>query len=411
MKLLYLVHQFLPEYYAGTEKFVFNISSMIQKSGNVVKVVTYSFYDDSFYDKKVGHLMIKEFTYKGIPVIAIKHGDTTSDINLNLVDKDMYELAKIIITKEEPDIIHIGHIMRLTSEWIRASRELNKPYIITLTDFFLICPKITLQASTNVLCSGPEGGIACHKLCPEIPSYLVEKRVEIIEDILLNAARVISPSKFLASIFMKEFQNLKIETLNHGISYSKIKQNRTIYKEGHDLHFGYAGSISPHKGVHILLDAFRGVDFDNIYLKIYGSGPDAMYIKNLKNMVKDDARIEFCGVFSEEQVGDIFSQIDIIVIPSICYESYSLVMHESLACNVPVIVSNIGGTAEKIENEVTGYTFKVGASNNLKDIISYITENPEKINDIKINIKRLIIPSVEQEAYAYERIYKKVCMK
>jgi len=49
MKIVYLVHQFYPEFYTGTEKFVLNLSGMVQKAGSRVKVITYSFYPDSFY--------------------------------------------------------------------------------------------------------------------------------------------------------------------------------------------------------------------------------------------------------------------------------------------------------------------------------------------------------------------------
>jgi hypothetical protein len=67
MKIVYLVHQFYPECYTGTEKFVLNLSGMVQKAGNRVKVITYSFYEDSFYDQRRGEILCKDFLYKGIP--------------------------------------------------------------------------------------------------------------------------------------------------------------------------------------------------------------------------------------------------------------------------------------------------------------------------------------------------------
>lgn len=407
MKILYLVHQFYPEYYTGTEKFVFNLAYMMQKIGNKVKIITYSFYEDSSYDRKIGTIMIKEFTYRGLPVIALRHENIPEDIHLNLVDNDLSKIAETILIDEKPDIIHAGHLMRV-AELIISSKMLNIPYVMTLTDFFLMCPKINLQYSANQLCSGPESGNACQKLCPEVPSNYIEQRRNMVGDILSNAVKVVAPSNFLASIFKNEYKDLNIITINHGMNYSKIKRNRTIYKKGHNLAFCYAGSLNFHKGVHVLLDAFRRLKSKNSVLRIYGSGPDKTYVKMLKNMVKDDNRIEFCGVFSEELVGDIFTQIDVVIVPSICYESYSLVMHEALACNVPVIVSNVGGTAERIKNGLNGYTFRIGDSDHLKEIIEDIIENPERLNELKLNLQGFMVQSLEQEAYAYEKEYKKI---
>ena len=127
MKILYLVHQFYPEYYTGTEKFVFNIATMMQKIGNAVKIITYSFYDDSFYDRKIGNIMLKEFTYKGIPIIAFRHKNIPEDIHIALTNDDVSEIASDIIANENPDIIHAGHV-----EYLQEAADLGDVLIIGL---------------------------------------------------------------------------------------------------------------------------------------------------------------------------------------------------------------------------------------------------------------------------------------
>jgi glycosyltransferase involved in cell wall biosynthesis len=94
-----------------------------------------------------------------------------------------------------------------------------------------------------------------------------------------------------------------------------------------------------------------------------------------------------------------------MVIPSIWHETYSLVLHEALACNMPVIASSAGGMAEKIQDGVNGFAFKIGDVNRLAQIMSNIVENPEIINSLKENIRKLYIPCIEQEAFQYERLY------
>jgi glycosyltransferase involved in cell wall biosynthesis len=404
MKVIYLVHQFFPEHYTGTEKFIYKISSMMQRTGHKVRVITYSFYQDSFYDKNVGDILQRDFTYQGIPVTAVRHKKIPENINISLGDKSMARIAGHIISREKPDIVHVGHPMRI-NEFITASKLWDIPYILTLTDFWLICPKINLIDSKGDLCAGPDGGIACQNLCPEFLNDLIAQRIKLARDILSDAKRVISPSKFLASLFTKEMKFLDVMVINHGMSYHKLKRSNKTNKKGHTLVFCYAGSLNEHKGVHILIDAFKKIKSNNIILKIFGSGPNPSYTKRLFSMAKDDKRVEFCGVYSEEDVGDILSNVDIVIIPSLCFENYPLVLHEALACNTPVVVSNIGGMAERIQDGLNGFAFPVGDAEALKTVMERVISNPEILNTLRKNIRSSPPPTIEQETYSYYKIY------
>lgn len=407
MKILYLIHQFFPDSYTGTEKIFLNLATMTQKNGLKVEVMTYSFNKTSFYDQSTGKIVFKEFIYKGIPVLALKHKKITEDIHQALEDRDLSRVASELISRKKPDVVHIAHSMRVC-ELAKASRHLNIPYIVTLTDFFLICPKYTLITSENTLCSGPEGGEACRVLCPELQTGFITRRLEIARDILFNASLVTSLSNFLANIFRKEFPTRDIKVVNPGLRYTTLKKNRKTYTKGDKIVFCYAGTLSSHKGVHILIDAFRKVASSDVILKIYGSGPDESYVSNLMTMAKKDQRIEFCNVYSDDQIGEILKAADVVIVPSLWYETYCLVMHEAFACNVPVIGSDVGVMAEKIENSVNGFLFEMGNSQQLKEVMERVLDDPAILNVLKRNINGMVIANVEQEAYAYQRAYLQI---
>src|SRR5215510_55359 len=119
MKVVYLVHQFYPEFYSGTEKFVLNLAGMTQQAGNKVKVITYSFYEDLSYDRRRGKILCKEFIYRGIPVLAIRHTRLPEDLYHTLENEELSEIASDLINEEHPDVVHVGHPMRI-SALIRA---------------------------------------------------------------------------------------------------------------------------------------------------------------------------------------------------------------------------------------------------------------------------------------------------
>jgi glycosyltransferase involved in cell wall biosynthesis len=405
MKVHYLIHQFYPEYQPGTEKFIYNMAFMTQKSGHKVKVVTYGFYDRSFFDQEDKRIIWKEFIYNGIPVLAFQFIEQPMDLHISLADDAAYDFAKRIIKKEAPDVIHMGHPMRVY-QFFKAAKELNVPVVTSLTDFFLICPRVILSPTRDSLCSGPEKGEACKRLCGGLGERFLLDRLSVGEQIVRSADVIVSPSKFLAQIFLNEIEGSQIFVNNHGVRYANIKQNQKVYTQSSPIVFGFTGYIQYHKGVHLLIKAFSAIDNRDVRLVIYGPG-DEGYMDQLYEIAHGDDRIEFKGPFSSEQLADIYQEIDVLVTPSICYENYPLVLHEALASNVPVIASDLGGLAEKINNGVNGLTFVPGDVDDLRDKMASILNDREVLNRYKQNIKSgPNIPNVEQEAYWYQRVYR-----
>jgi glycosyltransferase involved in cell wall biosynthesis len=207
---------------------------------------------------------------------------------------------------------------------------------------------------------------------------------------------------------MGEYKNLDVKTIHHGLSYKAITKNTKSYNKESLITACYAGSLNVHKGVHVLLEAFKKTQCENIRLRLYGSGSDQKYTVMLKRMAENDKRIQFCGVFSEEEAAGVYANIDLVIVPSVCYETYSLVLHEALARNIPVVASNAGVMGEKVQHGQNGFLFELGNSNHLRETIEMIAANPAVLNDLKMNINRQYVPSVEQEAVSYEKVYRDV---
>jgi glycosyltransferase involved in cell wall biosynthesis len=400
------VHQFYPKFCSGTERFVLNLASSLQRDRHFAEVITYDLFNTDPFQSR-SQLSTREYTYKDIPVLALRHKTMPIDIHTSCEDPEIYRFAlEFLQNRERYDVLHCAHPMRLTP-FLKAARELGLPYILTLTDFWFICPKIFLQTSSGTLCSGPEGGEVCSRLCPELGSKLIGDRLETAKDILSGANAVIAPSRFVAALFKKEFPDLKISLIHHGMDLGSLKQNTRTYKTGDEIVFGYTGGLAPHKGVHLLLKAFRELEVASAKMKVYGSHSHEMeYSQLLLKIAAVDKRIEFCGSYKPAEVGNILQGIDVLVVPSIVYESYSLALHEALACNVPVIAADIGAASEEITNSTNGFLFRAGDENELKGKLQHIVEDPEILNEIKKNLDQHNPMLVEEEAYMYERLYR-----
>ena len=87
-------------------------------------------------------------------------------------------------------------------------------------------------------------------------------------------------------------------------------------------------------------------------LVLIGDGPDrgaAEYIVRKKKLVRD---VHFLG--KQDRVYQLLSLADLFLLPS-DMESFGLAALEAMACEVPVVASNVGGVPEVIENGVDGY--------------------------------------------------------
>jgi glycosyltransferase involved in cell wall biosynthesis len=221
-----------------------------------------------------------------------------------------------------------------------------------------------------------------------------------------EADEVIVASRFLAELFKSNGWDRDIRIIPHSIDYSNVKRIRS--EPSSTTTFSFIGSIAFHKGVHVLIEAFRKVPNSNIRLKIFGaSARDQLeYFRMVETQAKGDDRIEFMGTFKIDELPEIMKDTSIMVIPSTYYENYPLVLLISLAYNVPAIVSNIGGMPELIKENLNGFLFEMGNYEALANVIKRIAEKPRILDEMKKNIVK---PGRnEEEAMSYENIYGKV---
>jgi glycosyltransferase involved in cell wall biosynthesis len=102
-----------------------------------------------------------------------------------------------------------------------------------------------------------------------------------------------------------------------------------------------------------------------------------------------------------------------IVVPSTWYENYPFTVVEGFALGKPVIGSRIGGITEMIQDHETGLTFEARNSEALKEKISVLLRNPEKIVSMGKKARIFVEQELNVERH-YENllgIYKQAIQK
>ncbi len=410
MKVLIVSHQFFPEFYTGTERFSLNLAHQLQRMGHGVEVVTYGVKDDSGrFDNRSGNILWWEYVYEGLKVTAIKHRGQPARLNFSVFNEAVLSFFRDFLSGKEFDVVHLTHPMRVGAVAI-AAKERHLPCVLTLTDFWLLCPNSTMLKSDYSLCFGPKGGEVCAGSCfGRSMTKELTSRYADCEKLLTMVDTICAPSRFLAGMFRASYPNISVEVIRHGIDYRWLPGvgPAGVKKREHDrIRFCYLGTILRHKGVDVLIRAFRSVSARNIRLDIYGGYfHERAFYEKLAALSGDDDRITFRGEYEHREVGDILAETDGVLVPSVWWENSPLTILTSFAYRVPVIASDIGGMAEFVENEVNGYTFQMGNSKALAAVIEKIAVAPQTFRNMQDGIK--LPPRIEEEAFKYEDIYSR----
>lgn len=127
------------------------------------------------------------------------------------------------------------------------------------------------------------------------------------------------------------------------ITHGGIKDNRSL-KTFSDLGLvvGFIGNDTPYKGLQILARAIEGLDID---LMVWG-GKKA-----------DKGRIHYRGKFGKEQLANVYREMDLLVVPSIWKETFSLVTLEALSFGVPVLVSDNVGAQDVVKEYMPEFVY------------------------------------------------------
>jgi glycosyltransferase involved in cell wall biosynthesis len=138
---------------------------------------------------------------------------------------------------------------------------------------------------------------------------------------------------------------------------------------------GFVGTLAPHKGVDVLVRAFRTLRRADLTLDLHGGlTTHAAYVEELRQAASGDPRIRFHGPFAEGEQQRILAAMDLLVLPSVWWENSPLTVLEALAAGVPVVASDIGGLPELVAHEDTGLLIPPGDANALRQALEDVTE-------------------------------------
>ena len=159
--------------------------------------------------------------------------------------------------------------------------------------------------------------------------------------------------------------------------YLGLKEERIIL---------FVGRIIPLKGIDNLVKAMSYLERkEGIKLIVIGgdehSQTEVERLKNLSRSLKIQESVSFLGRVKHEILPFFYSAANLCVVPSY-YESFGLVVLESLACGTPVVATQVGGAESVIRQGETGYVVRNNDSCHLADKIALLLSTPNGSTDV-----------------------------
>ncbi|RXH16950.1 glycosyltransferase [Bradyrhizobium guangzhouense] len=267
------------------------------------------------------------------------------------------------IDRFAPDVVHVHNFFPLFSPAIfDVCRQKRVPAVVTLHNYRTICAGGMLMRDGRpchtCLEAGHVWGVMhrCYRgsvAGSAASAYMIASHQR--RGTWTRAGlRLIALTQFGRSMFVRAGFNADLIDVKPNFMTDPGAPDVNVRREG----LLYVGRLSPEKGVDVLL---RAVADSGMKLRIAGEGPELAALR-----AKAPRNVSFLGALSRTQVFAEMSRARALVVPSLWYEGFPMVVVEAFAHGTPVIASALGALAEIVQEGATGLSFPPGNAEVLK---------------------------------------------
>lgn len=287
-----------------------------------------------------------------------------------------YKEVKGLIKSENIEIVHVHNTLNLISPAVYyASRAMNVPVVQTVHNFRLLCPGATFYRDSHICEACVESGLWCavkHKCYRG-------SRMQTLACVLSTwFHRLTGIYGKINYICLTEFNKSKLLELKQ-IKSEKIfvKPNFTyppdIKNEIGEFYL-FIGRIEEIKGIPIILEAFEKMSDKRIVIAGTGTKLEEYELKE-----KEFKNIEFKGFVPKDKLQHLLRRTKAVIVASQWYETFGMIVAESFASHVPVIVGDIGNVGDLVDDGINGVKFQYDSSGALIQAISRFEQLDQKI--------------------------------
>lgn len=443
MKILHYLHGLPPVRNGGLVQYALDLAQGEYESGNDVQLLV----PGRFNRRLKGRTEIRLGKWKNLPCyyvinpLPVTEGRRIEHVEL-LLKHSSFEIFLSFLKMNTPDIIHMHSFMGIECTFLEAARKLGIPVVLTTHDYYGLCPKVNLFENGKncdrtdwqrcVACMGavsPEKKIIWQhsdlyrklkenkifhwlEYSPRVLSYKIYVRNMLKKN--RSVAKIghgsgcketasfeccLEKYEWLRKYYLQMYKNVTCFHFNSRqsrqvfesylgnvrgkvipITNRRIKDNRRINKYNGKLKIGYLGNGQRFKGYQYMkeaMDALYESGMTEFECHVYFNSQDLScpYLHRHEP-------------YKEEEMDTVFRNMDVLVVPSLCRETFGMVALEALSYGVPVVISSYVGARELFEkNQGMGFFIDLDKnSDELRNILEGIYKNRDLLSQMNKKI-------------------------
>lgn len=307
--------------------------------------------------------MAAEWSRQGVQVLFVYANDRLIKVffyedgnayeTIRFFDYDGKRLVQLL-KEYHVELIHVEHLLDAESYMLSIHKELQVPLVVTLHDYYFVCPFIKLTNENDIYCE-EKGDKSCNECLARRGFYsaTLEKQVKDIKEwrenwlsFLQEASLIIVPSKDMEQRIKKYFP----------LSSIQMRENpELISAESSDIHVGLIGGLSKAKGAEVIKEVLSMASQKKspVHFTLFGTLSDVQ-------LTTDEKRyITILGPYKEQEVYSMISshQINYFWFPGVWPETYSYTLSIPIRLRIPCLSSDIGAIASRIQSHRWGETY------------------------------------------------------
>jgi len=267
-----------------------------------------------------------------------------------------------VIDDVRPDVIH-------AHTWLGVSlpRTTGVPLVLTAHDYALVCQLHTLHRTTDEPCKGPSltACMACARRRDGMLRTALMTPTTVIGRRLLRPDAVLTLSRHVAEV-LRPYVTAPIDVCGGLLSAggAPTAVPRGLPTTPFVL---FAGDPSPHKGIDVLLDAWRDTRLAGVALVVAATRPIDRSMPNLTVVHLD-----------RSEMASAWHAATLAVVPSRWAEPFGMSAMEALAAGTPVVASDAGALGEVVRDGVDGVLVPPGDAGALAGAVRELLDDTDR---------------------------------
>lgn len=311
------------------------------------------------------------------------------------------------LDRVNPELVHVRHVFKHTLDAPKMVAARAIPIVMSIHDYYTICPTIQLVDNNGRFCGGP-----CspgHGVCPtlvkagRIPhlkhAFVYQWRDEMDAALRCVDAFVTTSeqAREIHRVMHPAMRSARFELIEHGRNLTQASGLAEAPVPGGKVRILIPGNFDRHKGAE-LIEQMRELDSDQrLELHFLGEVPERYshlgvmhgpYERSTFNSHVERIRPAFIGIFS------------------VWAETYNHVLTEAWAAGVPALVTDIGSPAERVRAHGGGFVVPVDDPAAALDAVLAAADDRERYLEEAAHANVRGISTVEQMTERYADLYR-----